>query len=325
MLEQSINFRGTSSEIEVIKYNLIKNLTWSPFDYIPGMSLDRDRDIWVDGLTEEISPDNDLRFVYQNTNNDLTGVFARRLPWDSEFFGSNIARLDGVYTLNRVADPLTDDYSSVIRSWLKDAEERNIKYIFGQIDPRDIALLRSLGDLGFSVIESRVFYYLVLKDYSYPERFGTRSATAADVPLLAQVAREMINPYDRFHADPFIGSTNADRLMERWVEASILDGFADITFVPDIPNPMGFCTVKYHQKMWNAWGTRLSQPVLSAVSPQNKGWYRRLISEINFHLMDLGAEYVFISTQATSRAVIRVWESLGFRFGKASLVLRKIL
>ncbi len=325
MPEKNVIIQRIDAEIEFIRSSLMKYISWSPFDYIPGISLERDRQVLVDGLTEDIPAEDDLRIVYQSTQNDLIGVFARRLPWDSDFFGSNIARLDGVYTLNRQADPLTDDYNSAIRLWLKFAEEHNIKYIFGQIDPRDIALLRSLGDLGFSVIESRVFYYLIVKDYSYPERFGIRSATAEDVPLLARVAREMVNPYDRFHADPFIGTANADRLMERWVQASVLEGFADITLVPDVPNPMAFCTVKYHRKKWDDWGVRLSQPILSAVSPNYKGWYRRLISEVNYHLKDFGAEYVFFSTQVTNRAVIHVWESLGIRFGKASLVLRKIL
>jgi hypothetical protein len=135
-----------------------------------------------------------------------------------------------------------------------------------------------------------------------------------------------VNPYDRFHADPFISKVDADRLMSKWVEASILEGFADITFVPDVTQqPRAFCTVRYHKAKWDRWRLRLSQPVFSAVGTEFKGWYKKLISEICYHLKELGAQHAYMATQATNSAVVWTWESLGYRYGKSEHILRKII
>src|SRR5262249_10547996 len=159
------------------------------------------------------------------------------------------------------------------------------------------------------LIETRSYYHMALKDYNYPHRFSTRSAGPEDVASIAETAQMMVNIYDRFHADPAIQAADAERLMSKWVEASILEGFADVTIVENSTEPKSFCTVKYHRDKWERWGLKLSQPVFSAVSRESQGWYLKIISEINYHLKDvIGAEHSFLATQITNRAVIRVWE-----------------
>ncbi len=69
----------------------------------------------------------------------------------------------------------------------------------------------------------------------------------------------------------------------------------------------------------------MAQPTFSAVSEEYRGWYLKLISEINYHLKEKGVEHAFLSTQATNKAVIRVWEKLGYSFGKMEHVLRIVL
>jgi dTDP-4-amino-4,6-dideoxy-D-galactose acyltransferase len=113
--------------------------------------------------------------------------------------------------------------------------------------------------------------------------------------------------------------------MERWVEASVVGGFADATIVPDVDAPEAFCTAKYHREHWAGWGCKLSQPVLSAVAPRHKGWYVKLISELDEHLRSVGAEHSFLITQITNNAVIRSWEKLGYGFGKGEHIFRKLL
>ena len=147
----------------------------------------------------------------------------------------------------------------------------------------------------------------------------------SDADLLARTAAETVNPYDRFHADPIFHGEPADRMMERWVQASIREDFADVTIVPDVNEPEAFVTAKYLKTRWPAWGYRISQAVFSAVSPRFKGWYYKLISETCRHLLDAGAEHVYMVTQATNNAVVHCWEKVGLRFGKNELVLRRWL
>ena len=304
---------------------LADNLPWSPVDFIRRVDADGDRSIRAEFLTGRLSEDDDLRFVRRSSGGDEVAVFARRLPWDSEFFGYPVARLDGVIPLNAPWHRPNADYTDALSHLVESARTRGVRYLFASVDSRDLATLRALGALGFSLIETRVSHHLDLTDYSYPERYPVRAATPDDIVGLERTAQKMVNPYDRFHADPFIDPAAVDRLMRRWVHASIAEGFADVTIVPDVGQPTAFCTVKYHKDRWDRWGLNLGQTVFGAVEPEFKGWYRRIISEINYHLRDVGAEHSYLTTQITHSAVIRVWESLGYRFGKGEHTMRIIL
>lgn len=305
-----------------IRHILIKNIPWSPLDFIKEISKEGDKEIFIDRITSNLNQENDLRFIYEAEYGQEIAVFAERLQWDSNFFGYNIARLNGIFSLSEPFSRPFADYSKALEILLKLAKEKGIKYLFALVDARDLALIRSLGNLGFCLIETRVYYHRSIKNYEYKERYKVRMAEEKDIESLAETAVRMVNIYDRFHSDPFISPEDANRLMYKWVEASIKDNFADITIVPDCEKPKAFCTVKYHRNNWDKWGLKVAQPVFSAVSIEFKGWYRKIISEINYHLKDIGVEHCYCVTQIVNFPVISVWESLGFHFGKCEHVLR---
>jgi dTDP-4-amino-4,6-dideoxy-D-galactose acyltransferase len=70
---------------------------------------------------------------------------------------------------------------------------------------------------------------------------------------------------------------------------------------------------------------RLAQPVFSAISGECRGWYRKLISEMHYHLQEVGAEHVYLTTQAQNIPVLRTWQKLGYEYAKTERVLRKIV
>lgn len=309
----------TSCELEELRATV--QLSWSPFDYVDGISLEGDRALRLAHLFRPLPEAHDLRRVHRGDGGDLV-VCAEILPWDTHFFGYGVARLDAML-------PLHGDgaesyvYDGAIAALVADARARGVKYLFAPIDSRDTPLLRALGTFGFSLIETRVHQHRGLRDYAPAERHRIRQAVIGDVPLLERTAREMVNPFDRFHSDPFISASDADRLMSTWVRQSIAGGFADATFVPDHDRPEAFCTTKLHQENWSGWGVRLVQPVvLGAVAPTFRGWYRKLISEICVTLAGQGAEHAYFVTQITNRAALRSVEALGFRIGRGEHVLR---
>lgn len=318
-------FVRLNDEVDTVRSILAAHLPWSPVGFIRRLDADGDRSIHAEFLTGELSEDDDLRFIRRSSGGDDIAVFARRLPWDSEFFGYPMARLDGVFQLNAPWHRPNADYTDALLHLVESARTTGVRYLFARVDSRDLATLRALGALGFSLIETRVFYHLDLTDYSHPERYPVRAATPDDIESLGWAAREMVNPYDRFHADPFIDPASVDRLMRRWVRASISEGFADVTIVPAVDRPTAFCTVKYHKDHWDRWRLNLGQTVFGAVGPEFKGWYRKIISEISYHLRDIGAEHSYLITQITNGAVIWVWESLGYRYGKGEHTMRIIL
>jgi dTDP-4-amino-4,6-dideoxy-D-galactose acyltransferase len=312
------------SRIDEVRTRLKETLAFSPHDFIrrPAEFVKADRAVYIDELTRELDPQDDLRFVYSTDQSELV-LFARRLPWDSQFFGYGVARLDGIFPL--VSYDPTWNYNDVVAHLLEQAQAHGIKYLFATVAPEDLAALRALGMHRFGLIETRAVYHRPLADYDYPQRYAVRLATRDDIPSLAQTARTMVNAYDRFHADPFIGLADAGRLMEKWIETSINEGFADEVLVPNVPNPKAFCTVKYHRDKWDKWGLKLGQPVFSAVGPEFQGWYIKIISELNYHLRDIGVQHCYLITQITNRAVIRVWEKLGFSYGRGEHVFRIVL
>lgn len=296
-----------------------------PHSYIRGLNADFDLSNQLDSWLRDLPASDDLRFAI-GSSIDERWILMERLPWDSEFFDRGMARLNAVVQPG-VSTPLMADVSLGVKALgiaLDEARGRGIDYVFCTVAATDLPMIRTVGACGFELIETRCHYHRPL--LAPPtERHATRLVTAADVPSLARAASTMVNVYDRFHADPAIAPDAAERLMEKWVHASILDGFADATIVPDTPEPEAFCTAKYHKHLWAGWGLRLAQPVLSAVSPKHKGWYVRIISELDEHLRGVGAEHSFLVTQLTNNAVIRCWEKLGYQFGKGEHIFRKLL
>ena len=296
-----------------------------PHSFIRGLNADYDRQVMLDQWFRAMKPDDDLRFEVV-VGDEVFWIIMEALPWDSEFFGMGMARLNAVLRPDRVPDLREDAVTGAqaLALALAQAFERGFGYILAPTSPSDLYSMRVLSAAGFELLETRCHYHRALRS-APAERYPVRLATADDVPSLAGTARTMVNPFDRFHADPAISSADADRMMERWMEASILHGFADATVVPDVEEPEAFCTAKYHREHWEGWRMKLAQPVLSAVSPRHKGWYVRIISELDEHLRGIGAEHSFLITQLTNNAVIRCWEKLGYQFGKGEHIFRKVL
>jgi hypothetical protein len=297
----------------------------SPHAFIRGINTRYDKAIQLDALLRPLAESDDLRFSCGDGASERW-VLMEGLPWDSEFFRYGVARLHAVVAPVAKTDPKSDSADNIyaIDATLDAARSRGIRYIFCTVPPSNLSMIRALSALQFVLIETRCYYHMRL-DKPPLQRYATRLAAEADIPSLSKTAREMINPFDRFHADPSILPEDADRLMERWVRASIVEGFADATIVPAVDVPEAFCTVKYHMQHWQGWGVKLAQPVLSAVSTRHKGWYVRLMSELNEHLRNIGAEHAFLATQITNNAVIRCWEKLGYQFGKGEHVFRRLL
>jgi hypothetical protein len=281
--------------------------------------------VHVGSLLREIDAADDLRFAYPTSTGTDLAVCAERLPWDSEFFGYGVARLHGIFPLKKDGYRAEADYTPAIDVLTSLARSRSVRYLFAIVDARDLPAGRALAARGFSMIETRLHFHRLLRSFHYPKRFRCRQATAADLPCLTELSRTVDNPFDRFNADPFISKDDTVRLMETWIRASVVHGFADATFIPDTPNPGAVCTVKYHQDKSAAWKTSIAQLVLAMASPRTGNGLVSVISEVNYHLQSLGVEHVVFSTQIANRSAIRVGEHLGFKFGRGEYVFRLLL
>ena len=65
--------------------------------------------------------------------------------------------------------------------------------------------------------------------------------------------------------------------------------------------------------------------VLAAVAPDATGWFHRLVVESMVHVREQGADVLYLTTQGTNKATVRVFASLGYRYGECTLVFRRVL
>jgi dTDP-4-amino-4,6-dideoxy-D-galactose acyltransferase len=312
------------SRLDEVRARVAESLPWSPLDFLRGLSPAGDRAMMAESVLRPIDESNDLRFTQRLTPASEIAVCAERLPWDSAFFGYDVARLHGIFSIGGGYDA-DADYSPAVAALARLATSRGIRYLFGAVDARDLPTIRALTSAGFALIETRLYYHCPLRAYEYRRRFRCRLATAADVDGLVQLSRSIENPFDRFNSDPFIARADTLRLMETWMRASVLDGYADATLIPDTPNPGSVCTLKYHLDKSAAWGVSIGQIVLAMASPRAGNGLVGLVSELNYHLKALGMDHVYYTTQITNRGTARVGEHLGYGVGRGEYVFRLLL
>jgi len=287
---------------------------YSPYNFIREASVDTQLNNFVfpqiefgSGNSYKVHVDGfEHQFVFQ------------KLPWDTSYFGMTTYKLSYVLFAHRDESVLTKACSSFIEFVFREKA-----YLFIEIPSEDILLIQALCKAGFALIETRLTYYRGNLDQYNEPRYAVRKATEADSQNLMRVAREMRNEYDRFHADSVFSTRAADEFLATYVEQS-LKGFSDVVLTSGesgLPSD-SFLTAKYFKSDWNKLGVPVSKMVLSAVSANtNKGWYKKLISEMTYHLRDVGAKYIFMNTQSTNRAVFYTWEKLGYSLGCATHVL----
>ena len=299
-------------------------LPWSPLDFIRGISVDGDREVLAASLLRRLDPRDDLRLISRLDSGAEVAVLAERLPWDSAFFGFEVARLNGVFPLGEPGYSLSADYTSAICSLVQTARTAGIRYLFSVVDARDLPTIRALGTAGFALLETRLTWHRPLHDFHH-RRYRCRRATEADLGALLALAAEIENPYDRFSADPFIPKNDIVRLMQTWLRASVVEGFADTTFIPDSPAPRAFCTLKYHDDKAAAWGVSIAQQVLAMAARDAGSGFVATVAESDYHLKERGADHVIFTTQATNRSMARAVDHFSYRYGKAEHVFRLLV
>src|SRR5689334_22646079 len=96
----------------------------SPYDFIDGIDTGGDLALFTERVLRPLTPDDDLRLVCRLPSGTDVVVLAERLPWDSDFFGYAVARLDGIYALDPAPESL--DFRAAVEALLEVAASRGI-------------------------------------------------------------------------------------------------------------------------------------------------------------------------------------------------------
>lgn len=309
----------SSSQVMAISPDLWVN-HHLPLDWLRGLNVEALRTTKLQGCG---NPELSLSAKFECENGTVY-FLAEKLPWDSEHFGLKTCRLEAIL-LDPAANNLVEQTTLLtfaLPFWSRFLKSEGIKYALANIDTRNNILVAELARAGYLPIETRVIFWRDLSGLDSSKRYSVRLAESKDLESLEEASAQNVNPLDRFHADPLLPKEKVDELMRLWVRNSITGGFADGAIVPDMEPADAFCTFKLHKKQWALWGVKAAQPILAAVSPNRRGWYVKLMSEVGHYLREAGAEKAFMATQLGNSAVIRSWNSLGYVLGGGEITMR---
>jgi dTDP-4-amino-4,6-dideoxy-D-galactose acyltransferase len=303
---------------ELIKSRREELYFYSRYNFLREIKQERLIQMEVNRIDQWTNLSNNHKIISIEVENFQIHFYVRFLPWDTDFFLLKTYRLQYV-----LYDCSFEILTKACEKFNKELRALQAQYVFIEIPSEDIVLVQALTAAGFRLTETRLTYFNNSLNTYNSERFNVRPAKQEDIEELRMVAKIMRNDYDRFHADSVFPKDTADNFLAEYVEQAIR-GFCDIVLVPDVPGVKvhSFLTANYNKNEWSDLGCSVSKMVLSAVSSQtNKGWYIKLISEMTYHLKEIGAQAIYMSTQPTNRAVIKTWEKLGYKYGASTHIL----
>jgi dTDP-4-amino-4,6-dideoxy-D-galactose acyltransferase len=135
------------------------------------------------------------------------------LPWDSEFFGFPIGRID----FEEV------DEASIV-ACEAEAREQGIQCLYASLTPSDPTASYHLQTLGYRLLEVATTLNLHPSEPAIPRPpdITVRLGTADDLPNMTGLI-DSLTTWSRFAHDPRFGPEAARRLQHAWVERAATD------------------------------------------------------------------------------------------------------
>ena len=259
-------------------------------------------------------------------NNKLVGLcILKKLSWDTEHFGFNVANIDNIISLGDYFESIKNKLK--LLSFIELSFGENIRTLSCKIDTNDTSSIHALEKMGFMIMDTLVTYSFDLrkaKNRELPVSCELRFSRKNDIESLKSLAYNSFY-LDRFHVDPNYPKEKCDELHSKWIENACNGIGTDKVIVAEIEDsPVGFTTVKESNEASKILGVRIASMILSAVSPKarGKGVYTSMINEGLNYLKDK-ADIVEVGTQLNNYPVQRAWCTLGFKIVKSQISFHK--
>jgi dTDP-4-amino-4,6-dideoxy-D-galactose acyltransferase len=235
---------------------------------------------------------------------DRVATTLRLLPWDSEFFGYRIGRLDG--------NGCTAEGAAAL---LAECRAQGIDCVYVLAATDDDATMTAMIRAGALLVDTRVTCGRASPGLTASSANGesptVRPARGSDLPGLKAIASRS-HRGTRFYADPHFDRQRCDRLYELWIERSC-EGFASAVFVSENEAdgaPSGYVTCHLDEPARGHIG-------LFAVDErcQGRGHGRALIDAALGWFASRGVGDVSVATQLRNVRALRF-------YGRAGLAIR---
>ena len=235
----------------------------------------------------------------------ISSPVCRLLPWDSEFFGWSIARLEA----SRLDEPTV----SRATAWCR---EQSVDCLYFLAAADDGQTTRLAEQNTFHLVDIRLTLSQQIDGGSPPTVTGicsvdreaekvVRLAREADVPFLSEIARGSHRD-TRFYFDPRFPEERCDQLYATWIERSCA-GYADAVFVAEYEQEtIGYITCRREELIGEislvgvharARGRGIGQALLQAA----RRWFE-----------EKGLREIRVSTQGRNLPAQRLYQRNGF-------------
>lgn len=223
-------------------------------------------------------------------------------PLDTRRFGVEIARAE--VTTQAEAEAVVEH-----------ARRSGVRMVIARAPTRALDAVRVLGEAGFFLCDTLVFYRGSTARFSAPTLPGglvVRLGRASDRADLEAVARASFTGFrGHYHADPRLDPAAATEGYVEWCLSSLSDDSGEIAVAERDGELAGFATVK---------GDEI---VLNGVHPRNQGQgiYGSLVDFVGHRLRERGTETLASSTQIDNFGPQKVWMRRGLEICEARYTL----
>lgn len=226
--------------------------------------------------------------------NDLRCEF---LPWDSDFFGIRIGRVEGT---------LAAEGAERLASWV---ESESLDCVYFLVKADDRTSIRTAEDRGFRLVDIRVELKLPTLATASPGEpvspAPIRRAIQSDIEVLKRIASES-HKDTRFYSDENFDPRKVDALYEEWIEKSC-SGWADQVLVLEL----GDRAAGYISCHLDEGGGRIGLFAVAA-NARGRGHAAALIRSGLEWFRRAGAVEVRVTTQGKNTAAQRTYQRSGF-------------
>lgn len=223
----------------------------------------------------------------------------RVLPWDSEYFGFQVAFVE-----KRTITPAEQEE---VEAFAKREKVVLLQYL---CDCQDQQSVRTAEAAGYSFVDIRYTLKRSLIADIPPAELGAYAAgraTEADIPVLRAIAHDAYRD-SRYYYDGNFDREKIISFYQEWVEKGVrgmLEDYAEVLY--DNGTPVAFCTVKRITDKEAKIG-------LFGVdgAKRGKGLGTKLLRHALQQLRNDGAETVSVVTQGRNYAGQRLYQTCGF-------------
>ena len=229
------------------------------------------------------------------------------LPWDTEFFKFNIARVNG--------NKLTDELLRAIETWCQQKQIRCLYFLARSDDSPTVVLAEQSGfhlaDIRMTFTFKNKLANSARRTDPHPNAVSFRSAIEKDIPHLQAIAQSS-HTDTRFFFDENFNRNQSQALYEIWIEKSVM-GFANHVLIAETDGKVvGYISCHIVEAQDNQPQTGSIGLIAVAGNQQGKGIGKRLVTlAIDWFLVQ-GVETISVVTQGRNVIAQKLYVKCGF-------------